>query len=112
MKNIVMLFALAILISFTTNAQSESCCSSKETKTSLEKSNNLQKTVNTENKLETTTAALIDDKNKSEKQLVGSKVNSKVDCKNENKTSGCCDVKKVKDDNMQTESKEKIKEIQ
>ena len=93
MKNLIMIFALTLLVSFTINAQSESCCSSKETKTSIEKSSTLDQTVKSENKVETTTAALTDNTVKTEKDVVTTKVENKI----EHKTSGCCDGKKVKD---------------
>lgn len=93
MKNLIMIFALTLLVSFTINAQSESCCSSKETKTSIEKSSTLDQTVKSENKVENTTAALTDNTVKTEKDVVTTKVENKI----EHKTSGCCDGKKVKD---------------
>ena len=107
MKNIVMMLALTLLLSFTINAQSESCCSSKDTKTYIEKSSDLEKTVKTENKVETTTAALTDNTVKTEKEIVTSKVENKI----EHKTSGCCDGKKVKD-MMQKETEVKNEEVQ
>jgi hypothetical protein len=107
MKNIVIMLALTLLLSFTINAQSESCCSTKDTKTSIEKSSNLDQTVKSENKVETTTAALTDNTVKTEKEVVTTKVESKM----EHKTSGCCDGKKVKD-MMQKDSEVKNQEAQ
>ena len=107
MKNTVMMLALTLLLTFTINAQSENCCSNKETKTSIEKSSNLDKTVKSENKVETTTAALTDNTVKVEKEIVTSKVENKI----EHKTSGCCDGKKVKD-MKQKDSEVKNQEVQ
>lgn len=93
MKNLIMIFALTLLVSFTINAQSESCCSTKETKTSIEKSSGHDQTVKSETIVETKSAALTDNTVKTEKEVVTTKVENKM----EHKTSGCCDGKKVKD---------------
>lgn len=106
MKNALMLFVLIVLFSITINAQSESCCSNKETKTTIEKSSKQDQT-NIDNNNNSTSTALTKNTLKSGSEMEKTEVENKM----EHKTSDCCDGKKVKD-MKHKESEEKEKSIQ
>lgn len=97
MKNLALVFILAISFSIVAYSQSKECCSKEKSEgTKVEKcddKNHTMKTSDNSKTTTTTTTALTNEKQKVEKEVI-TKVEKKENCSS---TSTCCDGKKVKD---------------
>lgn len=107
MKNLFLIFTLAVLVSFTSNAQSKDCCSKEKSDgTKVEKCSESNHTMKSGGEVEKSTTKVVKDgKEVVQKEVVIKKVDDKD---NLTKTSTCCDGKKVKDMKKEVKEVEKI----
>ncbi len=97
MKNLLMVLARIMGLTFAVNAQSKDCCSKEKGETNkVEKSTNTDQTIKTGDKVETASVtALTNGKEtmQQETSVTKTKMNGKENCGDK---SSCCDMKKEK----------------
>lgn len=107
MKNLLIVLALATVFAFAANAQSKDCCSKEKGETTkLEKCTQIEHTMKSGDKVETTTTtAMVDGKETVQKEVVMTKMEMKEKC--DDKSSCCSDMKK--ENKVEKEVKKEIK---